>query len=109
MMWQVQYLPEAQEDLRKLDGSQRLLVRKAIQKVAQNPLSTDEGGYGKPLGSKGSTDLSGFLKIKLRGAGLRVVYKVIRNESGMLVIIIGARADDEVYEEAQRRINKNDL
>ena len=108
MNWQVEYLPEAHDDLRRLDGSQRLLVRKAIQKVSQNPLPAEEGGYGKPLGNKGATNLSGYLKIKLKSSGLRIVYKVIRDESEMLVIIIGARADDEVYEEAQRRIDRND-
>jgi len=109
MNWRVEYLPEAHDDLRKLDGSQRLLVRKAIEKVSKNPLSASEGGYGKPLGNKGTTNLSGFLKIKLRNAGLRVVYQVIRSDNGMLVIIIGARSDDEVYEEARRRIERNNL
>ena len=33
MSWDVKYLPEALEDLRKLDGSQKILIRKAIQKV----------------------------------------------------------------------------
>lgn len=63
----VKYLPEA---LRKLDGSQKIL----IQKVCQNPLPENEGGYGKLLGNKNNTNLSGFLKVKLRGAGLRIVY-----------------------------------
>ena len=31
--WDVIYLPEALTDLKQLDGSQRLLVRKAIEKV----------------------------------------------------------------------------
>ena len=44
MNWSVSYLPEALEDFRKLDGSQKILVRKAIQKVSQNPLPESEGG-----------------------------------------------------------------
>lgn len=109
MNWRVEYLPEAVDDLRRLDGSQRLMARKAIQKVSRNPLPMDEGGYGKPLGNKGSTNLAGFLKIKLRNVGLRIVYQVIREECGMLVIVIGARSDDEVYEEAQHRIIRHEL
>ena len=46
MSWNVNYLPEALEDLRRLDGSQRILIRKAIQKVCRNPLPEAEGGYG---------------------------------------------------------------
>ncbi len=109
MSWDVRYLPEALEDLRKLDGSQRILIRKAIQKVCQNPLPETEGGYGKLLGNKSNTNLSGFLKIKLRGAGLRIVYQLIRCDDSMLVIVIGAREDDEVYEIAQKRITQHDL
>ena len=80
---------------------------KAINKVLQNPLPASEGGYGKPLGNKQGSDLAGFLKIKLKSAGIRVVYKLIRTETEMLVVVIGARADDEVYETAQHRAQKN--
>ena len=96
MSWNVKYLPEALDDFRKLDGSQKILVRKAIQKVCQNPLPETEGGYGKLLGNKSSTNLTGFLKIKLRGAGLRIVYQLIRQGDYMLVIVIGVREDEEV-------------
>ena len=99
MSWNVKYLPEALDDFRKLDGSQKILVRKAIQKVCQNPLPETEGGYGKLLGNKSSTNLTGFLKIKLRGAGLRIVYQLIRQGDYMLVIVIGVREDEEVYEQ----------
>ena len=83
MSWKVEYLPEANQDLKNLDGSQRLLVLKAIKKVQQNPISIYEGGYGKPLGNKNGSDLSGFLKVKLKSAGLRVVYKVVRQDDKM--------------------------
>ena len=102
MSWEVEYLPEANQDLKNLDGSQRLLVLKAIKKVQQNPISIYEGGYGKPLGNKNGSDLSGFLKVKLKSAGLRVVYKVVRQDDKMLIIVIGARADEEVYGIAQK-------
>ena len=109
MNWEVEYLPEANQDLKNLDGSQRLLVLKAIKKVQQNPISIYEGGYGKPLGNKNGSDLSGFLKVKLKSAGLRVVYKVVRQDDKMLIIVIGARADEEVYGIAQKRILDNNL
>lgn len=106
MSWNVKYLPEALEDLKKLDGNQKILIRKAIQKVCQNPLPVTEGGYGKPLGNKGGNNLSGYFKVKLRGAGLRIVYQLIRQGNNMLVFVIGAREDEEVYEAAQKRITK---
>ncbi|MBM6842295.1 type II toxin-antitoxin system RelE/ParE family toxin [[Clostridium] spiroforme] len=109
MMWDVKYLPEALDDLDELDGSQRKLVLKSIEKIRKNPLSQQEGGYGKLLGKRGNTDLTGFLKIKLRASGLRLVYKVIKQEDRMLIVVIGAREDEEVYSIADKRIKKNDL
>lgn len=109
MNWNVEYLPEAKKDLKNLDGSQRILVLKAIKKVQTNPLSQFEGGYGKPLGNKKGNDLSGFLKIKLKSAGLRIVYKTVKKDDKMLVIVIGARADEEVYSIADKRIQDNNL
>ena len=108
MNWTLKYLPEAAKDFRNLAGNQRITVAKAIDKVLQNPLPVTEGGYGKPLGSRQGNDLSGLLKIKLRNAGIRVVYKLIRTESEMLVVVIGMRADDEVYDTAKRRAIKHD-
>lgn len=109
MNWSVEYLPEAEKDLKNLDGSQRILVLKAIKKVQTNPLSQSEGGYGKPLGNKNGNDLSGFLKVKLKSAGLRIVYKTVKTEDKMLIIVIGARADEEVYDIAGKRIQNNNL
>ena len=79
MNWNVKYLPEVLDDLRKLDGSQKILIRKAIQKVCQNPLPETEGGYGKLLGNKGSNNLSGFLKIKLRTIYKELLQKQFNN------------------------------
>ena len=109
MTWTPRYLPEADDDLAKLDHSQRLIVRKAIDKVLRNPLPTSEGGYGKPLGSLSDTNLAGCCKIKLKNAGLRIVYKLIRTDKDMLIIVIGARADSAVYNLAQQRIKKYDI
>lgn len=107
MSWKLSYLPEAEKDLKALDGSQRILVLKAIKKVQQNPLPAEENGYGKSLGNYGSTGLAGLLKIKLRAAGLRVVYKLQRTESEMLVI--GVRADEEIYDIAAKRAARHNL
>ena len=104
MNWQVQYHPDALKDLKKLDGSQQVLVKKAIRKVSGNPLPASEGGYGKPLGNKHQNNLSGLLKVRLKGAGLRIVYSLIRTQHSMYVVVIGIRDDDEVYRMASKRI-----
>lgn len=109
MSWDVEYLPEADKDLDSLARRQQILVKKAIKKVQENPLPQSEGGYGKPLGHKHGLNLTNLLKIKLRGEGIRVIYKLIKRESQMLVIVVGIREDDEVYEIAHTRRTKHDL
>ena len=108
-VWKTIYLPEAREDLRRLDGSTRLMVRKAIQKVLQNPLPQAEGGYGVPLGNKQGSHLAGCLKIKILRVGIRVVYRLQRTKHCMEIIVIGARADSEVYQAAEERLHRQTI
>ena len=72
MNWKIRYLPEAEKDLQNLDGSSRLLAIKAINKVQENPLPQNEGGRGKPLGHKSGSNLTGFLKIKLKKHQMKI-------------------------------------
>lgn len=109
MIWNITFLEEALEDLKKLDGSVRVQVLKGIRKVSQNPLPASQGGYGKPLGHKNGTNLTNLLKIKFRDLGIRVVYKVEIKNSVMNIIIISTRTDEQVYEEAQNRRNRHGL
>ena len=109
MNWEIIYLPEVEKDYENLNHRQQLIVDKSIAKVQENPLSQNEGGYGKPLGHKLGRNITGYLKIKLRGEGIRIVYKLMRTEIKMLVVVIGIREDEEVYEIAQRRIKKYNL
>ncbi|MGN1203519.1 MAG: type II toxin-antitoxin system RelE/ParE family toxin [Lachnospiraceae bacterium] len=79
MTWNIEFLEEAEKDMKKLDHSVQIQVLKGIQKVSQNPLPAEEGGYGKPLGNKSGTKLTNLLKIKFRDLGIRVVYKTALN------------------------------
>ena len=103
MNWEVEFIDEAKHDMHRLDGSQRVLVLKAIQKVGENPTAD---GYGKPLGNKGGTNLAGLFKIKLRKSGLRIVYQLVERDGIMLIVVVGVRADSEVYREAAKRLGR---
>ena len=63
--WKVLYTPDAQNDLLSFDKGQRMQILKAVDKVSKNPLPNTEGGYGKPLGKKNTTNLTGCLKTAL--------------------------------------------
>lgn len=102
--WSVEYLPAAIQDRKKLDGSIRIIVDKAIDKVSMNPLPASEGGYGKPLGNKDGNNLTGLMKVKLKASGIRIIYQLIRDNSVMKIVIIGVREDSEVYRDAATRM-----
>lgn len=106
MKWEVYFIDEAQKDMRKLDGSARAQVYKAMEKVSQNPVSKQEGGYGTPLGNKRDVNLTGFMKVKLKSLGIRIVYRVEEDDGIMRVIIVGIRDDEEVYRMAASRIER---
>ena len=109
MRWQIEYLEEAKKDLKKLDRSAQIIVLKGIDKVSENPLPAQQGGYGKPLGNKSGTNLTNLQKIKFRDIGIRVVYKVEYTDTVMKIIVISARADEQVYKEANNRKTRHDL
>jgi len=105
MKWKIEYLKESLKDLKSLDHSQKLQVLKAIDKVSQNPLPNFEGGYGKPLGNKANTNLTGYFKIKLLKLGIRVVYGLVKERGIMKIIVISIRKDETVYQIAVDRID----
>ena len=109
MTWSIEFLDEAEKDMKKLDHAAQIQVLKGIRKVSRNPLSAEEGGYGKPLGSKSGTNLTNLMKIKFRDLGIRVVYKVERVDGVMKIIVISARSDEQVYKDAAKRREKHNL
>lgn len=84
-------------------------VLKGIKKVSQNPLSVEEGGYGKSLGNKRENNLTNFMKIKFRELGIRVVNKIKRADGVMKIIVISARTDEQVYKQAVKRIDRHNI
>ena len=104
--WTVEFLPAAIQDRNRLDGSVRRIVDKAIDKVSTNPLPAREGGYGKPLGNRVGSNLTGLMKVKLKASGIRIIYQLVRENEVMKIIIIGLRENSEVYKDAEARINQ---
>ena len=47
MEWKMEYIKEAQRDLRRLDPYNRKMILKAIEKTAERPLPPPDG-IGKP-------------------------------------------------------------
>ncbi|MDR1088577.1 MAG: type II toxin-antitoxin system RelE/ParE family toxin [Coriobacteriales bacterium] len=109
MSWEIEFLPEADEEIDGLDGSVKKRALSIINRAAKNPLPHDEGGYGSPLRNTQEAKLAGLLKLKLKSSGLRVVYALKRTKTTMTVIVVGVREDSEVYREAEKRRIRYDL
>ncbi len=105
MQWDYTLIDEAKADFKKLDGSQKRIALAMMEKLRINPLPNFKGGYGTPLGNDSVTgNLSNYLKLKARGSGIRIVYRLYEEDGLSKIIIIGMREDKKVYKEAVKRI-----
>jgi len=68
MPYNIEFIIEAVEDYKRLDGSIKKSVNKKIEELSENPF------LGEKLGHKFHIDLSGFLKVYVHGKKYRIVY-----------------------------------
>lgn len=98
--FEVVFIEEAQKEYKKLDGSVKKIVQVAIAKMQERADT-----LGEELTSKHGLNLIGCRKIKFRQAGIRMVYRIVGGKAEIAEIItIGKREDNEVYQEAYKRL-----
>lgn len=97
MVWSVIYHPEVAEDLTLLGSAE---ARRALSAIEERILNGEPDKAGKPL--RGI--LAGCRRI--RTGNIRIVYRVDGKRVEVLIIAIGARRDDEVYQAAESRTPK---
>ncbi|MEW6106779.1 MAG: hypothetical protein AB1563_10530 [Bacillota bacterium] len=108
--------PKAFDELQGLlrrDMAVAKMVAAAIVKLCKNPLPQDMGGVGRRLGKRKETgDLRLLLYVKLKGAGIRIVYALNhstaedgseRTNKSLTIAVISKREDMEAYLEALKR------
>ncbi|MBP1933225.1 hypothetical protein [Ammoniphilus resinae] len=97
--------PDAVTEYNRLDGSVVPIVNKAIDELEYR---ADEAG--KPLGNKHGSKLAGCKEIKLREAGIRIVFRITNEVVEVLrvvyVLTIERRSDDFVFKIASQRLRK---
>ena len=81
----------------KLDGSVKEPLRRLLKKRLEAP---------RVKGAELHGDLADCYKIKLRAQGFRLVYQVLDQRLIVLVISVGKRDKNAVYEAAIRRLQK---
>ncbi len=94
MNYRLKFLPSALKEWKKLDSSIQGQFKKKLKERLISPHIP-------------SSKLSGFenhYKIKLRASGYRLVYEVIDNEISVLVVAIGKREKNSVYQKAKNRV-----
>lgn len=97
--------PDAAKEYEALDNSVCEIVDKSIEELE---IRADE--VGKPLGNKQNGKLVGCKEIKLRTAGIRIIFKVTKEIVHVLCVVyiltIEKRSNDFVFKVADKRYSK---
>ena len=91
----LKFLPEALKEWHQLDGSIKLILRKALKKRLLQP---------KIPGSELHGDLKDCYKIKLLKHGYRLVYTIENQELVVLVLAVDKRENSIAYQSALFRL-----
>lgn len=94
MRWNVKFHPQVENDLKQLGTAQ---ARRILVVIRERIAKGEPDKLGKPL--RGT--LAGCRRI--RTGEVRIVYRIQGSEI-VVVLCVGARRDDEVYESAVQRI-----
>ena len=94
MSYKLQFQLAALEEWRRLDGSVREQFKKKLSERLQMPRVPSAALHGMP----------DCYKIKLRSAGLRLIYRVDDAVVTVFVLAVGKRERNQVYVSAQQRI-----
>ncbi len=87
----IKFTEEAKKKIQELDPPIKLIIKKAIESLAENPYR------GKPL----SYDLAGLYS--LRTSNYRIIYRVKGEELVIIVITVGHRR--EIYKKLKAMID----
>jgi mRNA interferase RelE/StbE len=94
MSYSLRFHDQALAEWRKLDGSVREPLRRKLAERLESPRIQAAALQGLP----------NCYKIKLRGAGYRLIYRVDDDAVSVLVIAVGKRDNLKVYKAARTRL-----
>jgi len=94
MSYKLKFLPTALKEWKKLDNSIQSQFKKKLKERLDNPHHLPSQLFG----------FKNHYKIKLRSSGYRLVYEVMNKEICVLVIAVGKRDKNFVYDQARKRI-----
>lgn len=98
--YSISFHPEAKDDLKYFNYSVQLLILKQIKKLSQSP------ELGDALGNKYGLNLTGLRKMYVNKKQVRIVYQIFESKVEVLIIGIGKRESNIIYEIVKNRIEK---
>lgn len=97
-MYQIEWTQYSKNDYTKLDGSQKIFVDKALNRIKLRGMSA-----GQPL--HGSLALCN--KLNNKKMGLRVIFREVQGKVEVVqIVVIGKRDNETVYKVAENRLNE---
>lgn len=96
MTYKLKFLPSADKEWKKLDNSVKQPLLTALRKRLENPIVPKDRLHGV-IGKE-------CYKIKLKSYGIRLVYAVQKDIITLVVISVGKRENDEVYNNMYERL-----
>ena len=96
MIYKLIFIKKSEKEWKKLDFAIREQFKKKLKKRLDNPHVQHD-------------KLSGFsnvYKIKLRSSGFRLAYEVVDEKIIVVVLSVGKREDNAVYDEIAKRMEK---
>ncbi len=96
-MYEIEWTEYSKDDYERLDGSQKVFVDKALDRIKV---------YGMNSGERLRGNLAGCNRLKNNRLGLRVIFRETKNKVEVIqIVVIGKRADHEVYRIASKRLD----
>lgn len=94
MSYKLRFHVLALQEWQKLDGSVKVPLKRKLEERLENPRVPSAALSGMP----------NCFKIKLRGLGYRLIYRVDDEVVFVTVLAVGRRERNEVYVAARRRV-----
>ena len=94
MIYELHFHPLAFKEWKKLSRALQEQFKKILERRLENP---------HVISAKLSGQLKDCYKIKLHQAGCRLVYQINDNKMMLLVVAVGKRNKNKVYESAEGR------
>lgn len=96
-MYQLEWIQYSKEDYEQLDGSQKIFVNKALDRIKLRGMEAGQSLHG---------NLVQCNKLKNKKMGLRIIFREVEGTIQVIQIVaIGKRDKEKIYKMAEERLS----